>query len=91
MGSGFVETETGRESDEPMHIAITYARPLPPPVAESCARGPDDAMIMRGKELAEDLMEVVRMEWNKTKQMNDGYMQQQGYGGDMGYQVRATA
>jgi hypothetical protein len=24
QGSGFYETETGRESDEPMHIHITY-------------------------------------------------------------------
>ena len=26
LGSGFVDQETGRESDEPMHIHITYAR-----------------------------------------------------------------
>ena len=25
LGSGFVDAETGRESDEPMHIHITYA------------------------------------------------------------------
>jgi hypothetical protein len=25
IGSGFVDQETGRESDEPMHIHITYA------------------------------------------------------------------
>ena len=25
LGSGFVDQETGRESDEPMHIHITYA------------------------------------------------------------------
>ena len=24
LGSGFVDQETGRESDEPMHIHITY-------------------------------------------------------------------
>lgn len=24
LGSGFVDAETGRESDEPMHIHITY-------------------------------------------------------------------
>ena len=24
QGSGFIDTETGRESDEPMHIHITY-------------------------------------------------------------------
>lgn len=27
LGSGFVEQETGKESEEPMHIHITYVYP----------------------------------------------------------------
>jgi hypothetical protein len=44
-------------------------------------------MVNRAKELAEDLMVVVRQEWQKTKAMNDSYMYQQGgaYGGDNPY------
>ncbi|KAG8757945.1 hypothetical protein FRC14_001128 [Serendipita sp. 396] len=52
IGSGFYETETGRESDEPMHIHIT---------------GPEDGQISRAKDLALDLLEVVRVEWAKAK------------------------
>ncbi|KAG8826425.1 hypothetical protein FRC17_008259 [Serendipita sp. 399] len=61
IGSGFYETETGRESDEPMHIHIT---------------GPEDGQIARAKDLALDLLEVVRVEWAKAKAMLD---QQAGY------------
>ena len=28
LGSGFVEQETGKESEEPMHIHITYVCPF---------------------------------------------------------------
>ncbi|KAL0953988.1 hypothetical protein HGRIS_005145 [Hohenbuehelia grisea] len=50
LGSGFVDQETGRESDEPMHIHIT---------------GPDEGQIARAKVLTEDLLEVVRAEHAK--------------------------
>ncbi|VDB95651.1 unnamed protein product [Peniophora sp. CBMAI 1063] len=53
LGSGFVDQETGRESDEPMHIHIT---------------GPDENMIARAKLLADDLLEVVRGEHAKALQ-----------------------
>lgn len=32
LGSGFVDQETGRESDEPMHINITFV-PVPLPLS----------------------------------------------------------
>jgi len=51
LGSGFFETDTGRESDEPMHIHIT---------------GPDEGQIKKAKDLAHDLLEVVRQEWAKA-------------------------
>ncbi|EIW75207.1 hypothetical protein CONPUDRAFT_66132 [Coniophora puteana RWD-64-598 SS2] len=52
LGSGFVDQETGRESDEPMHIHIT---------------GPDEGQIARAKVLTEDLLEVVRAEHAKAQ------------------------
>ncbi|GJJ10534.1 hypothetical protein Clacol_004761 [Clathrus columnatus] len=52
IGSGFVDAETGRESDEPMHIHIT---------------GPDELQLARAKNLTEDLLEVVRVEHAKAK------------------------
>ncbi|KAF9224167.1 hypothetical protein BS17DRAFT_880164 [Gyrodon lividus] len=52
IGSGFVDQETGRESDEPMHIHIT---------------GPDDNQVARAKVLTEDLLEVVRSEHGKAQ------------------------
>ncbi|KZO98466.1 eukaryotic type KH-domain (KH-domain type I) [Calocera viscosa TUFC12733] len=71
QGSGFYESETGRESDEPMHIHLT---------------GPDEVQLTRAKEFAEDLLEVVREEHAKAQaimdqqQMGGYYPQQQGYG-----------
>ncbi|MBW0494785.1 hypothetical protein O181_034500 [Austropuccinia psidii MF-1] len=56
IGSGFYETDTGTESTEPMHINIT---------------GPDDAQNIRAKELAEDLLEVVKEKWAEAKTIND--------------------
>ncbi|KAI0037139.1 hypothetical protein K488DRAFT_39491 [Vararia minispora EC-137] len=53
LGSGFVDQETGKESEEPMHIHIT---------------GPDENMIQRAKVLTEDLLEVVRGEHQKALQ-----------------------
>ncbi|KAG9004724.1 hypothetical protein FRB94_002566 [Tulasnella sp. JGI-2019a] len=52
LGSGFYDSETGRESDEPMHIHIT---------------GPDEHQVDRAKILTEDLLEVVRAEHAKAK------------------------
>ncbi|BGP43125.1 hypothetical protein JCM10450v2_007266 [Rhodotorula kratochvilovae] len=44
LGSGFIETETGRESDDPLHINVA---------------GPDQAQIDKAAELARDLLKVV--------------------------------
>ncbi|PAV20458.1 eukaryotic type KH-domain type I [Pyrrhoderma noxium] len=52
LGSGFIDTETGRESDEPMHIHIS---------------GPDEGQVARAKALTEDLLEVVRAEHAKAR------------------------
>ncbi|EJD05371.1 uncharacterized protein FOMMEDRAFT_165816 [Fomitiporia mediterranea MF3/22] len=52
VGSGFIDQETGRESDEPMHIHIT---------------GPDETQVRRAKVLTEDLLEVVHSEHAKAK------------------------
>lgn len=52
LGSGFVDQETGRESDEPMHIHIT---------------GPEEGQVARAKVLTDDLLEVVRSEHAKVK------------------------
>ncbi|GAA5993568.1 hypothetical protein JCM10908_000115 [Rhodotorula pacifica] len=45
QGSGYIETETGRESEEPMHINVG---------------GPEPQMIERALELAKDLLVVIR-------------------------------
>lgn len=71
LGSGFVEQETGREAEEPMHIHVTCVPPvrLAQSLAQSSAiRGPDDGQVARGKALAEDLLEVVRAEHGKVIQ-----------------------
>ncbi|KAF7317881.1 KH-domain-containing protein [Mycena kentingensis (nom. inval.)] len=51
IGSGFVDQETGRESDEPLYIHIT---------------GPEDQQVARAKVLTEDLLSVVRSEHAKV-------------------------
>ncbi|THH08953.1 hypothetical protein EW145_g2350 [Phellinidium pouzarii] len=77
VGSGFVDAETGRESDEPMHIHIT---------------GPDEGQVARAKVLTEDLLEVVRSEHAKARtamqqqqmelhQAQAAYAAYSGYGG----------
>lgn len=56
VGSGFYEIDTGTESTEPMHINIT---------------GPDDSQNIKAKELAEDLLIVVKEKWAEAKAVND--------------------
>ncbi|KAF7309562.1 KH-domain-containing protein [Mycena indigotica] len=51
IGSGFVDQETGRESDEPLYIHIT---------------GPEEQQVARAKVLTEDLLSVVRIEHAKV-------------------------
>ncbi|KAF9454391.1 hypothetical protein P691DRAFT_797180 [Macrolepiota fuliginosa MF-IS2] len=52
LGSGFIEQETGRESEEPLYIHIT---------------GPEEAQVQRAKVLTEDLLLVVRQEHAKVQ------------------------
>lgn len=70
-GSGFVENDTGRESDEPMHIHIS---------------GPEQIMVDQAKDLAEDLLLVVREEWEKATVVMDQYNHQQQAGPYSQYQ-----
>lgn len=76
QGSGFFDSETGRESDEPMHIHIT---------------GPEEHQIDRAKILTDDLLEVVRAEHAKAKaalfQQQMGAHQAQMYGAYGAYGV----
>ncbi|QRV82023.1 hypothetical protein RhiJN_10038 [Ceratobasidium sp. AG-Ba] len=74
QGSGYLDNETGRESEEPMHIHIS---------------GPDEGMLKRAKELTEDLLEVVRAEHEKARQLlfhqqSELQMAQGHYGYNMG-------
>ncbi|ESK85044.1 kh domain-containing protein [Moniliophthora roreri MCA 2997] len=50
VGSGFIDQETGRESEEPLYIHIT---------------GPEESQVARAKVLTEDLLLVVRAEHAK--------------------------
>ncbi|EPQ31616.1 uncharacterized protein PFL1_06840 [Pseudozyma flocculosa PF-1] len=52
LGSGFIETDTGREADEPMHINVA---------------GPSDEQIKAAMALAEDLLDAVKTEWAKAR------------------------
>ncbi|CED83583.1 Predicted RNA-binding protein, contains KH domains [Phaffia rhodozyma] len=52
LGSGFYDQETGRESEDPMHVSIS---------------GPDESQVEKAKLLAEDLLLVVRSEWAKAR------------------------
>jgi len=52
MGSGFIDQETGRESEEPLYIHIT---------------SPDEGQVARAKVLTEDLLLVVRAEHAKMQ------------------------
>ncbi|GAA5899856.1 KH domain-containing protein [Sporobolomyces salmoneus] len=68
IGSGYIETETGMESQEPIHIAIT---------------GPDRVMIDKAKEYAQDLVEAVREKHAEARQMieESDRLRLQGQGG----------
>ncbi|KAH9053186.1 hypothetical protein EDB87DRAFT_1653205 [Lactarius vividus] len=78
QGSGFVDQETGKESDEPMHIHIT---------------GPEEGQVARAKVLTDDLLEVVRGEYAKVKtimhqqqmELHQAQMQYASYGVMPGY------
>lgn len=52
IGSGFIDQETGRESDEPLYIHIT---------------SPDEGQVARAKVLTDDLLLVVRSEHAKMQ------------------------
>ncbi|KAH0836838.1 hypothetical protein J3R83DRAFT_8623 [Lanmaoa asiatica] len=70
LGSGFVEQETGKESEEPMHIHITYVYPLnlvDRPTRLRSSSGPDEGQVARAKVLTEDLLEVVHAEHGKAQ------------------------
>ncbi|GAA6064284.1 hypothetical protein JCM10212_000950 [Sporobolomyces blumeae] len=65
LGSGYIETDTGRESDDPIHINIT---------------GPDRAMIDKALEYAKDLYECVLEKHAEAKQLLEQQSQQYGPG-----------
>lgn len=67
LGSGFVDQETGKESDEPMHIHITYVAVITVDSLSLPNSGPDEAQVARAKVLTEDLLEVVRIEHGKAQ------------------------
>ncbi|KAI0340370.1 hypothetical protein BDW22DRAFT_416276 [Trametopsis cervina] len=70
LGSGFVDQETGQEHNEPMFIHVTYVHH--PAYSDSRLRpdsGPDEGQVARAKVLTEDLLEVVRAEHAKVKQI----------------------
>ncbi|KAJ6607007.1 hypothetical protein B0H10DRAFT_2166932 [Mycena sp. CBHHK59/15] len=65
IGSGFVDQETGRESDEPLYIHIT---------------GPEEGQVARAKVLTEDLLLVVRSEHAKEQmELRQAQMQYAAY------------
>lgn len=57
-GSGFLENDTGRESDEKMHISIV---------------APTDDQIGRARVLAEDLLLILNTEYDKARGVTGGY------------------
>ncbi|OXG80092.1 KH domain-containing protein [Cryptococcus neoformans A2-102-5] len=70
QGSGFMESDTGRESDEPMHINIA---------------APTEDQVERAKVLAEDLLEVLRGEHAKARDAHNQGAQGGAYGGYAAY------
>ncbi|KAH8821225.1 hypothetical protein F5884DRAFT_767010 [Xylogone sp. PMI_703] len=71
-GSGFMEHATGRESDEDMYLHVA---------------GPDPNEVQKAKELCEDLLANVRVQYEefKSRPQQRGYGQTTGYGGERGY------
>lgn len=51
-GSGYVETETGREMDDPMHIHLS---------------GPESVQVRRARDMAVDLLDAVTAEWKRAR------------------------
>ncbi|WRT64737.1 uncharacterized protein IL334_001671 [Kwoniella shivajii] len=78
QGSGFMENDTGRESDDPMHINIA---------------APTVEQIDRAKVLCNDLLEVLRQEWSKAQHAMNQHQNQGGPGGvyQQGYGTYAPA
>ncbi|GAA5954147.1 hypothetical protein JCM3765_005304 [Sporobolomyces pararoseus] len=70
IGSGYIETDTGIEAQEPLHIAVT---------------GPDRVMIDKAVEYAKDLVETVKEKHAEARQMYEESerlrLQGGGYGG----------
>ncbi|WVN89368.1 uncharacterized protein L203_104591 [Cryptococcus depauperatus CBS 7841] len=70
LGSGFMESDTGRESEEPMHINIA---------------APTDEQVQRAKVLADDLLEVLRSEHAKARDALNQPQYQGAYAGYAAY------
>lgn len=71
LGSGFIETDTGRENEDEMHVHVT---------------GPDQVMVDEATKLARDLLEVVKEEHAKAKAvLEQGFQQQQQGGQGQGF------
>lgn len=94
QGSGFVETDTGREGEDPIHISVTCVdllHSLCTLILTTLSHsGPDQVMVDKATEMAKDLLEVVTEEHGKARAvLEQGYQQQQqnfqqqqgGYGG----------
>jgi len=85
QGSGFIETDTGRESDDPLHVNIACvsfhsllaALPLLTHVADAplapSRSGPDQAQIDRAAELARDLLKVVGEKHTEAREALNSY------------------
>lgn len=74
-GSGFIEPDSGTESEDPMHINIA---------------GPDEHMLNRAKELAEDLLVVVTEKWHETNQFNATHQSSHGQREQGGHAATST-
>ncbi|GAA5967464.1 hypothetical protein JCM8115_000798 [Rhodotorula mucilaginosa] len=66
LGSGYIETDTGRESDEPMHISVA---------------GPEPQQIEKALELAKDLLQVIREKHAEAMQQGPPQHFHGGHGG----------
>jgi hypothetical protein len=73
FGSGFIEQETGKESEEPLYIHITWVvwisfnQFMIDSIEHFDRSGPDEGQVERAKVLTEDLLLVVRQEHAKTQ------------------------